>query len=410
VDGAIVQSGHLPVLGTPPGLSEIIQLPYSRPLMAPGVEAFLNLHFQLAADTPWAEAGHEVAWEQIKLLFAAAQPTILPLQTMSALYLENTDDRISIQNQDFKVAFDRANGQMTHYDWKGARLVQSGPRLNAWRAPSDNDGFKWNPTKHGKLLQQWLQAGLDRLAYRLEALEIQQPEPQRIRIKTTLTEQAEVVPAGYNYSLTYDIYGNGAVLVDMHLDCFGDLPPLPRLGLSLIVPTGFEIFTWLGRGPHESYVDCSKAGVAVGLYRGTVDEQYVPYIMPQENSNKTDVRWAALSNAQGLGLLAIGKPLMEDSIDTIYRAMHTNELRRGPEIHFNLDLMQCGLGGASCGPATLDKYLVWPGERRYSIPLRPFENGEALQQLGANGLSGASKLGFRDQSLSRSCWMAIIAT
>ncbi len=130
--------------------------------------------------------------------------------------------------------------------------------------------------------------------------------------------------------MTYDIYGNGAVLVDLHLDCFGDLPPLPRLGLSLVVPTGFEAFTWLGGGPHESYVD-RKAGAAVGLYGGTVDEQYVPYIMPQENGNKTDVRWAALSNAQGLGLLAIAEPHMEASvshysIDMLYRARHTNEL------------------------------------------------------------------------------------
>ena len=186
--------------------------------------------------------------------------------------------------------------------------------------------------------------------------------------------------------MTYDIYGNGAVLVDLHLDCFGDLPPLPRLGLSLVVPTGFEAFTWLGGGPHESYVD-RKAGAAVGLYGGTVDEQYVPYIMPQENGNKTDVRWAALSNAQGLGLLAIAEPHMEASvshysIDMLCRARHTNELAREPEIYFNLDLMQCGLGGASCGPATLDKYLVWPGEWRFSILLRPFEKGASLQMLG----------------------------
>ena len=164
--------------------------------MPPGAEAFLNLHFRLTADTPWAEAGHEIAWEQFKLPFCIAQPAIIPLQTMSALYMENTEERISIQGQDFEVAFDRLSGQMTHYDWKGDRLIQSGPRLNAWRAPTDNDGFKWDPTRHGKLLQQWLQAGLDRLEHKLETLEIQQPEPQRIRIKTTLTAQAEAVPAG----------------------------------------------------------------------------------------------------------------------------------------------------------------------------------------------------------------------
>jgi len=136
------------------------------------------------------------------------------------------------------------------------------------------------------------------------------------------------------------------------------------VGGSLTTPAGFEQFTWLGRGPEESYID-RKAGVPVGMYSGTVDEQYVPYIMPQETGNKTDVRWAALSNGS-VGLMAVGEPLLEVSVShftahDLYKAMHTNELTRRDETIFNLDLIQCGLGGNSCGPRTLDKYLVQPG-------------------------------------------------
>jgi hypothetical protein len=118
-----------------------------------------------------------------------------------------------------------------------------------------------------------------------------------------------------------------------------------------------------------------------------VDEQYVPYIMPQENGNKTDVRWAALSNADGHGLLVSGEPLLEVSAShytaaDLYRALHTPDLVRRPEVYLNLDLMQSGLGGNSCGPRTLDKYLVWPGEHRFSLLFRPFGAGAVLPRLG----------------------------
>ncbi len=160
--------------------------------------------------------------------------------------------------------------------------------------------------------------------------------------------------------------------------------------MTLTAPAGFEQFTWLGRGPEESYSD-RKAGVPVGLYQGTVDEQYVPYIMPQENGNKTDVRWAALSNGE-TGLLAVGEPLLEVSvshytIENLYKAYHTNELNRQAETFFHLDLAQCGLGGNSCGPRTLDKYLVAPGTFHFAILLRPFqttafERNAGLSKLG----------------------------
>ncbi len=111
-------------------------------------------------------------------------------------------------------------------------------------------------------------------------------------MKAVHVVQAAGVSAGFRHAVTYSVYGSGEVLMEQDVTCFGELPALPRIGVSLTAPAGFEQFTWLGRGPQESYID-RKAGVPVGLYQGTVDEQYVPYIMPQENGNKTDVRWAA---------------------------------------------------------------------------------------------------------------------
>ena len=94
-----------------------------------------------------------------------------------------------------------------------------------------------------------------------------------------------------------------------------------------------EALTWFGRGPHESYVD-RKAGAPIGRYQGTVTEQYVPYIVPQENGNKSDVRWAALTNNEGKGLLVVGEPFLNVSawdytMEALEKAEHIHELPRG---------------------------------------------------------------------------------
>ena len=144
----------------------------------------------------------------------------------------------------------------------------------------------------------------------------------------------------------------------------------------MTVPAGFEQFSWFGRGHHENYID-RNTGAAVGLYSSSVDEQYVPYILPQENGNKTEVRWLTLTNQQGVGLLVAGEQHLEASAShytahDLYQAFHTNELQRRDEIILNLDMRQCGLGGASCGPGTLPQYLVLPGHHSFTIRLRPF--------------------------------------
>jgi hypothetical protein len=157
------------------------------------------------------------------------------------------------------------------------------------------------------------------------------------------------------------------------------------------LPGGFEQFTWLGRGPHENYSD-RNTGTAIGLYHSTVDEQYEPYVMPQENGNKTEVRWLTLVNAEGVGLLAAGAEPLEASVShysaaDLYAALHTPELVRRDEVTLNLDHRQCGLGGASCGPGTLPHYLVPPGVYHFTLRLRPFDaNRENPVQLARQGI------------------------
>ena len=174
----------------------------------------------------------------------------------------------------------------------------------------------------------------------------------------------------------YTIYGTGAVVIEAKVTPRSDLPNLPRIGLQMRLPEGFDRFAWYGRGPHESYSD-RKESACIGVYRGTVQEQFVPYIMPQENGNKTDVCWAAVTDARGTGLLAVGMSHLNVSahhysLEDLTRARHTYELVRQKATFLYLDHVQAGLGSQSCGPGPLPQYLIEPRETTFAVRLQPF--------------------------------------
>ena len=115
---------------------------------------------------------------------------------------------------------------------------------------------------------------------------------------------------------------------------------------------------------------------AVGVHRELIRPENMPYVMPQEYGNKTDVRWAALANPAGIGLAVFGMPLLQISahpFDTrsLEEAMHTFTLLPKPNITWNLDFEVCGLGNGSCGPGTLPQYEVQPKPAAYALRLRP---------------------------------------
>ena len=187
------------------------------------------------------------------------------------------------------------------------------------------------------------------------------------------------VPVGSSlYRTTYSILGNAEVIIDNHFIPGGaNLPRMPRFGMQLTIPGAFSNVDWYGRGPHESYWD-RKAGA-----RGTVSEQFHPYIRPQENGNKTDVRWMALSNDAGTGLLIIGMPLL--SMSALHYLMedldpgeqkqqrHSGELAERDLVNVHVDLRQMGVGGInSWGTTALPQYSLDYEEYRYRFRLRPF--------------------------------------
>jgi beta-galactosidase len=156
----------------------------------------------------------------------------------------------------------------------------------------------------------------------------------------------------------------------------GALPMLPRFGMQMAMPAGFERVSWFGPGPEETYADRNEA--RVGRYSGTVDAQWTEYSKPQENGNKVDVRWMAVTNKSGIGLLAVGLPHLSAAVrhythEDIWNAKHTYEMTRRPETYINLDARQMGVGGDdSWGALAHEPYLLPAKAYSYRFRLRPF--------------------------------------
>ena len=366
-DGEVLQSGQLPKLYTLPRNRETVTVPYTMPPLKPGTEYWLMLRFKLSESTIWATKGHEVAWAQFKMPFEVPQGPILEAQNMTAVRLDETETQITVIGANFKVIFSKETGKITSLKYRYSELVKSGPVLNVWRAPTDNDVPRLAP--------KWRSFGLDRVEHKVKSVRALRVSPQVVQIFVMSLVRAPDVAEGFDCQYTYTVYGSGDVVIETDVTPSLKIPSLPRIGLQMSLPEKYNVFTWYGRGPHENYCD-RKEGAPVGVYRGTVSEQYVPYIKPQENGNKTDIRWASLTDGKGTGLLVVGMPLMEANAqyfmaEDLEKAKHTFELTRRRDITLNIDYKQSGLGGGSCGPDTILKYLVQPEPVHFSFRLKP---------------------------------------
>jgi len=377
VDGVVVQRGRLPLLRLPPGGAQNVELPLRRPALEPGQECWLTVRFETTRELAWAPRGHEVAWEQLEMPWRARRRR-RRAPAVAGVEVVQDERRVRLAAAGAHVELDRATGVIDRLAFEGSEVLVRGPLPDLWRAPTDNDGIKAWSVHPGRALGHWLEWGLDTTLPELLDTRVRRLRTggAKLRVRHRLVAGdagCVLFQQDYTWLPSADLLVENLVRIDPAL------PDLPRLGVSLVLPQGFEQLMWLGRGPHESYVD-RRAGARLGLHRGTVEEQYVPYIVPQEHGNKTDVRWLALESAAGAGLLIVARGLLECSTshltaNDLYQATHTHELEPRPEVFVHLDHRQRGLGGASCGPDTLPEYRIGTGTHRFGYRLRPYRVG-----------------------------------
>lgn len=374
-DGKVVQRGRLSraQLDVAPLSSKDIVVPFRVPGdPAPGAEYFLQLSFTTRQTTKWAKAGFEVAKQQIAVDAGSPAVTPVALAGVPALRHRDGDTSVTVTGKGFSVTVDKKSGLITRYEADGAPLISSGPAPNFWRAPTDNDRGNGQHTRN----QTWRDAGANRAVtdVSVRALRDRAVEIKVVGTLPTTTQST--------YTTTYTVFGNGEIKVDNTLHPgAASLPYIPEVGTLLFLPTRLEHLHYYGRGPEENHWDRNNA-TDVGLYSGTVTGQWTSYLRPQENGNKTDVRWVALTDRHGRGLLVSGEPLLEVNAshftpeDLSVGARHDYQLTPRPEVVLRLSHRQMGVGGDnSWGAHTHDEYKLFADrDYAYTYRLRPLKD------------------------------------
>lgn len=376
-DDVILQQGVLTQINIAPGTSLDLTLPLQLPKLRVGATYWLNLSFELVEDTRWAKAGHQLAYSQFEMPLKAPSFSIPTRAWMPPLRISREGINVTLHGDNFTVVFDPFRGTLSHWEANGLPLLEEGPILNLWRSPTDNDVH---------IAKEWRLAQLDKLQQRVESVVLDDSNLKAVRVVVKAGLGSPFLPPAVGCEYVYTVLGNGEVHLDVKVTPLRELPILPRVGILMQCPGELEQMAWYGRGPHESYID-RKESASVGVYRGKVEDQYVPYIMPQENGNKSDVRWASLTNMRGMGLLILGTPLINVNAQLftpgdLTDAMHTTELEPRETIVLSLDYAQNGLGSNSCGPGPLEKYLLKPSPVQFSLRLCPFnrDHGAEMSQ------------------------------
>lgn len=351
-NGEVVSRGGM-MVPVAPGETEIITLPYTLPEQRSQYEEyFLNLSLRLKEDSPWAAKGHEVASEQFALS--------IPQRTIRAEYprypritLTEKEESLKVEGQKFTFELNKNNGDILSYCYKETELFREPPVPNFWRACIDKD----KADKVQERCATWREAGRNRI---LQALYMDKAE-DRIKIQE---EFLLPTAAPSLCKVSYTVYGNGGIEVTQELLPGEHLPEIPEVGMMLVMDSSFQNMAWYGRGPYENYWD-RAAGVKVGLYKGTVKEQLVPYPRPQECGNKTGVRWAVLTNSQGLGMTVTGKPWIEvNALEYTPVELEENDqihkLPSSDKVVLRVNYRQMGMGsGDRWGAKTLPEFTLY---------------------------------------------------
>ncbi|MFF9510131.1 glycoside hydrolase family 2 TIM barrel-domain containing protein [Streptomyces sp. NPDC014724] len=371
-EGVPVAEGEwdVPVIG--PGAQDRVDRPEA---LAKAVETagsgelWLTVSAELAANEPWAEAGHTVAWTQIGVGADSASQGVLS----QAPPARGGGGRFSLPRRDGDTItlgagrFDSVTGALVRL----GELPVRGPRVDVWRAPIDNDLFS-------PLGAAWQQAGLDRLRHKI--LDVGTDDDG-------ITVRTRISPAGSDLALLVDYRwtaedGNRLALT---VDTTPTRPwpvPLPRLGAAMTLPGEFDQVTWFGLGPGEAYRD-SDSAVRVGRYESTVEAMQTSYVRPQENGNRRHLRWARLTRSRpggdGTGGIEItGSPWFDLTVkpwstQALQSATHTAGLESDGLVHLNIDLEHHGLGSGSCGPSVQPRHHLAAVPARFTFGIRPIE-------------------------------------
>lgn len=396
-NGKIIEEDLIDNVVADPNAFKIVKIDYQFQPQK-GIEYFINFYAKQRDSERMIPSEHIIAYEQFLISSIDQTKSFVKInsQDINVKMGEATlpfgksevSGKLEISNELLSVSFDADSGIFLSLTSDGREFILSS-KPNFWRAPIDND-FGNNLHKRAIV---WRKAG-DRKT-------LKQCLVNRMEEETSVLFKYDLLDFNSKgigqLSINYLIKRNGDILVSNDFLITDDnQAEIPRFGTNLIMPRNYENISWYGRGPHESYWD-RKTSAMIGLYDGKVADQYWHYIRPQENGNKTDMRWMAITDNDGAGLIFIGSPtidgsahhnIMEDfeslertdgrqieGVEVVNR--HTTDVKSRNLTSVNVDFKQMGVGGDnSWGAWTHKKYRLTEKSYSYSYIIRVLKKGD----------------------------------
>lgn len=367
-NGKVVDSGNIEDINIEPQGKKAFKIPF-KTQFKDGVEYFLNVSAVLKKDEPLLKAGYRIAYDQFQLQKAEVQ---LPEPATESVSYTTKGDVITVSGKNFEVKFNQKAGTLTDFTFENKSLLESGPQVNFWRAPTDND--------YGAGTQKSLKVWKDLGTSGKVTATVKQPSKSTVEITFT----RDLFDGDAKLTETFMVDGNGAIKVTNDLKAIkGKHPNLYKFGNNLVLPEAYKNITYYGKGPFEAYTDRQHAA-KFGLYEQTIAEQYFGYLRPQETGNKLDVRWAALTKEDGSGIKFLSQtPFSVSALNFKEEDLHSGdekgqehagEIDPRKEVFVNIDGFQQGLGGInSWGTLPLEKYRLPYQDYSYSYWMVPVE-------------------------------------
>lgn len=340
----------------------------------------LNVDFKTKSEEPLIAKGQTVAYDQIAL--NEATPVSYVENTVSEkvkIQNKKNDPTIVVASAKATVAFDKATGLLCQYTVDGKSMIGDGGTLkpNFWRAVTDND--------MGAGLQKHL-AAWHNPKMTLTNVSVEKVKESK-GTAATVTANYDMPEVNAKLRLTYKVHGDGTIDVEQAMTKAtpdAKAPNLLRFGMVMDLPYNMDKSQWYGRGPIENYSD-RKLSERIGIYSLTADQQYFPYIRPQECGTKSDIRWWKQNNAEGVGMniqpvnswmyacaLHYNIADLDEGMDKGQR--HSPEVPKSKFTELTIDLAHQGVGGTnSWGHLPLEKYRIPFGDMTFHFVITPMK-------------------------------------
>lgn len=368
-EGVSVRKGEMDFPSVMPGCKTTVDVPFGD-LPDDGAEYFLTLKAVTRGESPCIPAGEVMACEQWQLTGKREQSMIGKNTKTGEIDIHGDESGIKATGDGFEVSFN-SNGELCSWLNNGKQLIQTPLHPNFWRPLTDND----IPNGHLQRCGVWRDA-----ANRMRLLTLDSSEGDD---KARVTAEYVIDDLDVNVKISYDIASDNSVAVTMDfIPGSIPLPEIPRLGMAMVLPGGFDNMEWYGRGPHESYPD-RKTSALMGVYRSSVSDQFHRYVRAQETGNHCDVRWMSLAGNDGVGIKVEGKNPLNMSawkfpqseleyVPATVMNKHGGSIEEQDMVTLNIDHLMMGVGGDNTwGAQVHPEYTITPRDYSYTFTIRP---------------------------------------